>query len=193
MEPPSTPPDRKKRRVAPETPPKDRRFSQIVVFHKSHNLDFSGRAAPHRSWISIGKSWKRKGWQLRLPRKVTMYVHQILRLPQAFTLHLPHVLHLPRKIYSTFLCHEKYVLLGIYSLLASNLSSSLIYFLVASSLFWHLFSLGIYSFSLGICSLRIYSLSIYSFSIYSLLASILSRHLLASILPASSLSMFKTS
>ena len=43
MEPPSTPPDRKKRRVAPETPPKDKRFSDTVLFPQfleSSNIGF---------------------------------------------------------------------------------------------------------------------------------------------------------
>ena len=64
-------------------------------------------------------------------------------------------------------CHEKCTLLFcIYSLLASILS-------------WHLFSLGIYSLSLGIYSLlaSILSWHLFSLGIYSLLASILSWHL----------------
>ena len=48
MEPPSTPPDRKKQRAAPETPPKDKRCSEIVVSHNSHKLrivDFFGKGS----------------------------------------------------------------------------------------------------------------------------------------------------
>ena len=58
---------------------------------------------------------------VRLPRKVTIHLQQILRLPQKLTLHLHHLLRLPRKMHSTLL----------YSIL------------LASILSWHLFSLGI--------------------------------------------------
>ena len=123
--------------------------------------------SPASSETFLVRSWRRfcienynisrSGYLLKcrdmlcLPRKVTFRLQQILRLPQKFILHLHHLLRLPRKMPSTLL----------YTIL------------LASSLSWHPFSLGVYF--LRIYSLRIYSLSIYSLSIYS--PSISSTHL----------------
>ena len=90
MEPPSTPPDRKRQRLAPETPPKDKRFSEIVVFHNSHNLVFfSGKGSAAQelnlNWQKLKEQGLatgtdllvRRGWQAELARGMVIELHRL--------------------------------------------------------------------------------------------------------------------
>ena len=126
---------------------------------------------------------------LRLLRRVTLQLHQILRLPRNMHPTLLNASILYSSILYASLLHTSIFYASI--LYASILHASILYasILWASILSWHLFSLGIYSllasilsrhlFSLGIHSLLASILSghLFSLGIYSLLASLLSWHL----------------
>ena len=137
---------RLQRKLRELLPPIERRFDDNPI-RKSHLAPAASETLLVRPWtrFCIEKyNISRSGY---LPK-----CHQMLRLPRKVTLQLHQILRLARKMHPTLL----------YSILSWHLFSLGIYSLYASILPRHLFSLGIYSLLASILSRHLFSLGVYS-------------------------------